>query len=286
MHKPIQLVATCDGAYLAPLRCAVASCVINNPGETFCLHLLHSSVDHRDLLRMDGYCRHLGVGFCDHLVDRSAFDGIYASKRYPQEMYYRLLAPHVLDEERGRALYLDPDVLVINPLRPLVEVDLQGHAFAAASHLDAAHPVTGLNQIRLDTTGAYFNTGVILMDIPAARRAIDPVGMMAYARDHEAEMLFPDQDLFNALYGSMTLEVPDKLWNYDARKYTDYLVRTGGASTMAWVMENTSILHFCGRDKPWNAGYHGRFDALYKNYMMIATRAEALACVGGEGSGR
>lgn len=110
--------------------------------------------------------------------------------------------------------------------------------------------------------------------------------MMAYARDHEAEMLFPDQDLFCALYGASTLEVPDKLWNYDARKYTDYLVRTGGESTMAWVMENTSILHFCGRDKPWSASYHGRFDALYKNYMMIAARAAERAWAEEEERGR
>lgn len=286
MHKPIQLVATCDGAYLAPLRRAVVSCAINNPDERFCLHLLHSSVEQRDLACMDAYCRYLGVDFCDHVIDRSAFDGIYASKRYPQEMYYRLLAPHVLGDQEGRALYLDPDVLVINPLRPLLETDLGECAFAAASHLDSVHPVTGLNRIRLDTTGAYFNTGVILMDLPAARRVIDPVGMMAYAREHEVEMLFPDQDLFNALYSSFAVEVPDKLWNYDARKYTDYLVRTGGASTMPWVMENTAILHFCGRDKPWNAGYHGRFDALYKNYMMIAARAQARACGEGGDCGR
>lgn len=286
MHKPIQIVATCDEAYLAPLRRVAVSCVINNPGETFCLHLLHSSIDDRELLRMGAYCRYLGVSFCDHVIDRSAFDDIYASKRYPQEMYYRLLAPHVLDDVQGRVLYLDPDVLVINPLRPLLELDLEGKAFAAASHLDAAHPVTGINRIRLDTEGAYFNTGVILMDMPAARRAIDPTSMMAYARDHEMEMLFPDQDLFNAMYGAFTFEVPDKLWNYDARKYTDYLVRTGGSSTMPWVMENTSILHFCGRDKPWNAGYHGRFDALYKNYKMIAARAAERAWAEGGERGR
>ncbi len=286
MRKPIELIATCDGAYLAPLRSAMASCVINNPGEKFCLHLLHSTVDKKSLLHMDAYCRYLGIDFCAHGIDRSLFDGAYASKRYPQEVYYRLLAPYVLAEVEGRALYLDPDVLVINPLRPLVEVDLKGRAFAAASHLDAAHPVTGINKIRLDTTGAYFNTGVILMDMPAARHAIDPAGMMAYARGHEAEMLFPDQDLFCALYGASALEVPDKLWNYDARKYTDYLVRTGGESTMAWVMENTSILHFCGRDKPWSASYHGRFDALYKNYMMIAARAAERAWAEEEERGR
>ena len=81
MRKPIELIATCDGAYLAPLRSAMASCVINNPGERFCLHLLHSTVDEKSLLHMDAYCRYLGVDFCAHGIDRSLFDGAYASKR-------------------------------------------------------------------------------------------------------------------------------------------------------------------------------------------------------------
>lgn len=159
MRKPIELIATCDGAYLAPLRSAMASCVINNPGESFCLHLLHSTVDEKSLLHMDAYCRYLGVDFCAHGIDRSLFDGAYASKRYPQEVYYRLLAPHVLAEVEGRALYLDPDVLVINPLRPLVEADLKGRAFAAASHLDAAHPRYGHQQDSPGYHGGVFQHG-------------------------------------------------------------------------------------------------------------------------------
>lgn len=270
----IELVATCDAAYLGPLRRALVSCVINNPGEDIGLHLIHGSLKQSDLRGMADFCEAIGLRFEAHAIDHSAFDGMYASKRYPQEMYYRLLAPHVLGESTGRLLYLDPDVLVVNPLRPLIDVDLGGKAFAAASHLDAVHPVTSLNHMRLDTTSAYFNTGVILMDAPAARRVVDPVSLMAYAGEHEVEMVFPDQDIFNALFGGETLEVPDSVWNYDARKYADYLVRTGGKSTMSWVMQHTAILHFCGRDKPWNPGYRGRFDALYKNYMAIAARVD------------
>ena len=39
-------------------------------------------------------------------------------------MYYRLLAPHLLPGQVDRVLYLDPDILVINPIRPLWDTDL------------------------------------------------------------------------------------------------------------------------------------------------------------------
>lgn len=50
------------------------------------------------------------------------------SKQYPKEMYYRLLAAQILPAELDKVLYLDPDILVINSLRPLWELGLEGQA--------------------------------------------------------------------------------------------------------------------------------------------------------------
>lgn len=281
MTDTIELVVCCDENYMPPLRTMLMSVVINNPGERFRLWLLHSTVGARALEELDSYCSLLGMRFDAVTVDREAFEEARSSKRYPQEMYYRMFAPRMITEAHSRLLYLDPDILVINPLRALWEIDLEGNSFAAASHLDAVHPATALNKVRLDTDHQYFNTGVILMDAEAARKVIVPSELLEYAQDHEYSILFPDQDLFNALYGCYTLAVKDVLWNYDARKYADYYLRTMGSSTMQWVMANTSILHFCGREKPWQQGYSGRFDALYKNYDQVAQRAFARAVAQG-----
>ncbi len=37
-------------------------------------------------------------------------------------------------------------------------------------------------------------------------------------------------------------------------------------------MSNTAILHFCGRDKPWNPKYRGQFASLYKHYAFRTNR--------------
>ncbi len=52
----------------------------------------------------------------------------------------------------------------------------------------------------------------------------------------------------------------------------DNSIRTGGEATLDWVMNNTAILHFCGRDKPWAPKYRGQFAALYKHYATLARR--------------
>ena len=43
----------------------------------------------------------------------------------------------------------------------------------------------------------------------------------------------------NAVFGSRTRELDDFLWNYDARNYSTYLLRSGGICDMDWVMSHT-----------------------------------------------
>ena len=89
------------------------------------------------------------------------------------------------------------------------------------------------------------------MDLDAARRFIDPAALFAFTRKHAQELLFPDQDLLNMLYGERVLALDDAVWNYDARNYSNYYLRSGGDCDMDWVFTHTAVLHFCGKAKPW-----------------------------------
>lgn len=268
----LEIVVTCDEGYLGPLRTMLLSLRANNRAENIRVWILHRGIPQVVLESLAVFCGRIKIELAPRMVDQALFAHARSSERYPQEMYYRMVAPHVIDADIDRALYLDPDILIINPLTPLFDIVLGDCVFAAASHTDAVHPATALNNVRLNTNEVYFNTGVILMDIRRAKALIDPDEISAFAREHERKLLFPDQDIFNALYGERTLPVPDQVWNYDARKYPDNIIRTGGEATLDWVMNNTAILHFCGRDKPWAPKHRGQFAALYKHYATLARR--------------
>lgn len=271
-QRTLEIVVTCDEGYLGPLRIMLLSLRANNRAENIRVWILHRGIPQLALESLAVFCGHIEIELAPRMVDQALFAHARSSERYPQEMYYRMLAPHVIDADINRALYLDPDILIINPLTPIFDIELGACVFAAASHTDAIHPATALNNVRLNTSELYFNTGVILMDMRRAKALIDPDEIFAFAMEHERKLLFPDQDIFNALYGEHTLPVPDQVWNYDARKYPDNIIRTGGEATLDWVMNNTAILHFCGRDKPWAPKYRGQFAALYKHYATLARR--------------
>ena len=268
----IKLLATLDEKYLPPLQVLLTSLYINNPGEKMELYILHSGIPTRALEAVEKQCIGFGYKMISIQIGSSYFTDAPITKQYPREMYYRLLAPHLLPSDLSRILYLDPDTLVINPVRPLWETKLDGRLFAAAAHMGKTDFINSINQVRLGTESNYFNSGVLLMDLEAGRREIIPQEIYQYAEEHSKELLLPDQDILNAMYGSRILEVEDIIWNYDARNYNTYLLRSGGVSDMDWVLGNTVILHFCGKSKPWKQGYFHRFGILYKHYMQLTRR--------------
>lgn len=129
----MNILLTLDENYLLPCKVMLDSLFASNPAETdVTVYLLHSAIPAEKLEELASFCAALGAALRPIAVDAALFESAPTSKRYPKEMYYRLLSPLILPREVERVLYLDPDMLIINPLRPLWEMDLYGKAFAAA----------------------------------------------------------------------------------------------------------------------------------------------------------
>ncbi|MDO5390845.1 MAG: glycosyltransferase family 8 protein [Eubacteriales bacterium] len=266
----INILVTFDKNYINPFRVMIKSLAISNPMETFHIWLLHSAIPQEDLFALTEYCSKQKITLTAIEIDRELFKNAPVSKQYPQEMYYRMMAPLMLPNGLERVLYLDPDILVINSIRSLWEMQLENYSFAAASHgfvLDEF--IDEVNKARLGTEHDYFNTGVLLIDLKRARTITKAEEIYRCVIDKANQLILPDQDVFNCLYGSYTVQIADEIWNYDARYYSAYLLKSEGKFDLDWVMQNTVFLHFCGKQKPWKKKYSGRFSALYKHYMNL-----------------
>lgn len=269
----MNLLLTLDENYLLPCKVMLDSFFASNPREKdVTVYLLHSAIPGGKLAELDTFCAAFGAKLIPIAVEPTLFENAPTSKRYPKEMYYRLLSPLILPRQVERVLYLDPDMLIINPLRPLWEQNLGGKVFAAASHTGLTEMANEINQRRLDTEHEYFNSGVMLIDLKAARSLVTAEDVFRCVSEHEKELILPDQDVFNMLYGKQTLPVEDVLWNYDVRNYAKYLIRSSGSHDLNWVMDNTAVLHFCGKNKPWHGDYKNPFGMLYLHYQNLTLR--------------
>ena len=266
----MNLLLTLDENYLPPCKVMLCSFFASNPNETdVTVYLLHSAIPGDKLEELAGFCALFGAKLRPVTVDTALFETAPTSQRYPQEMYYRLLAGEILPPEVETVLYLDPDILIINPVTPLLDLDCRGKTFAAAAHTGKTELANDINRIRLGTEGKYFNSGVMRMDLKLARERVRPEEIFRFVREHPEKLLLPDQDVLNSLYGSDIFELDDAVWNYDARRYSSYLLRSGGAADTNWVMAHTAVLHFCGSAKPWKPRYPYRFGVLYQHYQQL-----------------
>mgnify|MGYP001516673619 CR=1 FL=1 len=246
----MNILVTLDRNYLPPLRVMLGSLLRNDPGETFEIYAIGDGLLPEDWAALEELCA--GRGRIHPLeVPADLFADAPVARYWTRAMYYRLLAAELLPRSLDRVLYLDPDILVINPVRALYDTDLEGDLMAAATHTGLLAGITDpVNRLRLENyeAEAYYNSGVLVMDLSAMRREVRPGDIFDYARED------------------------DSLWNYDARRFDRYLLLSQGERDMDWVMDHTAILHFCGKRKPWNHSYQGRFSALYKHYQRLVER--------------
>ena len=201
-------------------------------------------------------------------VPEELFADFPETARYPRQIYYRLAAPLLLPRELDRILYLDVDVVVINSLRPFYEVDFESSYFVGCTH--TREFLTKLNQARLqsDKAVAYINTGVLLMNLNVLRQVIRLEEISAYVREHEKALIMPDQDILTALYGA-EIKLVDSLHYHPSARVLNFYNGSHPKEKrdVNWVRRNTAIIHYCGRNKPWNEGYTGTLGVFYRELM-------------------
>lgn len=268
----MNLLFAIDDHYVDQLATVLWSIKLNSQPQPIDVYVIFDQ-DFRSQELLAQACQLLGMTFHPVPVKASDFADAPVTDRYPKTIYYRLLAHEYLPQDLDRILYLDADVLCINDLTPLYETDLTGKLYASSIHTNLTGTTDVINKIRLQNFAAdgYYNSGVLLMNLPAIRQEVHRADIFKYIQDHL--LILPDQDVLNALYGTEIKAVPDELYNLDARNLLIYETISFGEWTLDWVIQHTVIVHYDGRNKPWLPEVNsGRLTALYKHYFQQTRR--------------
>ncbi len=275
----INILVTLDAKYIPPLKVLLNSMFLNNKDEKFTIYLLHSSLTQSDLDHIQDFVASFGHTFHPIFVADHYFRDAPVLRHYTKEMYYRLAAHKFLPESVDRILYLDPDIIVLNPIREFYEMDFEGNLFIAAEHEFTARIALPFNRLRLKVPQAkgYFNTGVLLMNVKLMRELVHMDDIYEFIEENKLLLLLPDQDVMNGLYWDKIKKVDSFRYNYDARYYDRMkLIPNIKYNDINWIEKNTVFLHYCGKDKPWNPGYKGDLGAYYHKYNPENDAAELV----------
>ncbi|UWU16830.1 glycosyltransferase family 8 protein (plasmid) [Rhizobium sullae] len=187
-----------------------------------------------------------------------------ASGRWTKATLARLYIDEIIDESIDRVLYIDADVLVVDPIDAIFQSDLHGNVIGAVDDYVTAFPDKAKKRelkLGLRHGPRYFNAGVILLDSKAVRTT----GLFKMAREllqSGARYDANDQDVLNIAFQG-AWEPLNPRWN----------VQTG---IMPFVRDPV-IVHFTGRRKPWQSSIrwmHTPYAHEYRQMLLQTSWAE------------
>ena len=269
----MNILVTLNSGYLKQLCIMLTSLCSSNPNENFDVYIVHSDLtpENFEFLQQQAFCNQCKI--INTKIDNSLLKDAPVSERFPIEMYYRIFAPSYLPQEMDRILYLDPDLVVINPIDKLYNIEFGSNLMAAASHIKNK-TLRKFNQKRLalNSTKTYFNSGVLLMNLALLRKVQDPQEIYSYIRHKRNRLFLPDQDVINGVYGNRIIELDSLIYNLSEKYLTHHnlnLKNKHKRVNLMWVKNNSVVVHYCGRNKPWKASYRGKLGAFYNKYAAL-----------------
>jgi len=260
--EPVVIALASNERYFPGLYCAVASAL--------------SHLDTRrdvDLKVLDGGISQTSRDTVSKLIDRvrgvvrlefvtvnpSVFGKATLGPGESHMTYCRILLPHLLDVPR--LIYLDCDVLVFRDLVPLFDLQLApGKLLAAVRDSETLSladdsPIIA-DAINLPREGAYFNCGVMLMNLDELRKQEFFERAVEFL-DTKSAYRFWDQSAINFLLYGQIQALPEywnrASWGFDTQQNNDL----------------DCVLHYT-TSAPWLGGRRGPAQVLFERLAADA----------------
>jgi lipopolysaccharide biosynthesis glycosyltransferase len=260
--EPIVLALASNERYFPGLYCAVASALSYlDSARKLDLRVLDGGISQTSRDSLSKLINRLGgaVRLQFVPVNPSTFGKATLGPGESHMTYCRILLPHLLDVPR--LIYLDCDVLVFRDLAPLFDLELSpGKVLAAARDSETLSladdsPMLA-DETNLPREGAYFNCGVMLMNLDELRkqeffdRAVEFLNKKSSYR-------FWDQSAINFLLYGQIDELPEywnrASWSFDAQHNNNL----------------HCVLHYT-TSAPWLRGKRGPAQVLFERFAIDA----------------
>ncbi len=267
----MNILVTLNSGYVPPLCVMLRSLVQSNPRTAFDVYVAYSALQESDFEKIGEAVEGSGSRIIAVRVPAELFSGAPILKRISKETYYRLFAAAYLPKSLDRILYIDPDTLIVGNLSPLYNIDFGENFYAGCGHL--APFVNFINTARLGMMphSTYINAGVLMLNLHALRSFFAPQEVFSYMRGHAHTLFLADQDVLNALYGERILQLDENIYNLDERCFRRLCAQRGEAAAWDFVRNNTCIVHYNGKYKPWKPNYKGALHILYPTALQPGT---------------
>lgn len=193
MTNRINVLYTCDNAYLPLTSISMASVISNNPDSDICFYIATESKENKDFDKLVNFysnnkqitIKHLDCKEYDSLLESKNLDK-WGSKSF--YVYWKLFAYDKLDVDY--IWYLDSDELCLSKIE---NPDLLDKAIGGT--LDSAH--ASFNKVaHINDNYYFFNTGALFINVNNWKKNNCTEKIVNYIKEMKYKPLMCDQDIF------------------------------------------------------------------------------------------
>jgi len=256
MEEMMHIAFGFDNNYSMPCGVAVTSVCETTPGP-ICFHaLIAEDVTEDTKQKLESVVLSHGNKICFYDVSPSSFSDIPDPTCISKSAYNRLLIPDILPGDVEKVIYLDSDLVILRSLREMWDIQLVEDEPAAMAIDSGCSNVKFHNRIGIPLSQAYYNSGVMLMNLRYWRR--EQIGRKCIRKAEENNYPLVDQDAINVVIGSkvrnlhlrFNLQIflllrPEDEWLIDKSRYFNQVYE---------AKERPVVIHFVEGLKPWHEG--------------------------------
>lgn len=278
----INVMSGADEAYALPLATMLHSLLANvDSGVSIRLYLIDGGFTARTRRQLtDLVERHpLPVSISWVSTDLSEFARLPTLPYLSPVSYARLKLPGLLPDV-DRAIYVDADLVVQGDVLELWQTDVGEAPIGAVQDfgvptVSAPYGIRAYDELELEPTRKYFNSGVLLIDMTTWRKQHLSERALQYLNEYSDELQIADQEALNVAVQDQWHRL-DPTWNLTTEYFTHYKAdscpthdfgKRGDCRSVDDLPDSAAIVHYTSASKPWNADCDHPLRHLFHTYL-------------------
>jgi lipopolysaccharide biosynthesis glycosyltransferase len=249
----IHVALAFDKNYLAQSYALITSLFQQHKQGELAFHVIATGLSADEIRALQAYVHQEKHGIQFYSVDESTINKFVLINQWTHAVYLRLFFPLIVPTTVSTIIYLDVDTIVTNPLYELWKMDVGMLPLAAVyDNYVKTQPLLGITK-----EGEYFNSGVMLINIPRWNALAISEKAMAYLHHNPEKILFVDQCGLNAVLKGLWMKLPSK-FNF---MYPS-VPATASKRELKNLLQNIVVVHYT-LQRPWHMLCRNRLAYLY-----------------------
>lgn len=251
--------------YLQHACVTIISLLENNKELDFKIYIIFDGLNNQDKEMMRELVKNYKCKLIFLEVQDEMLDNVPTKGRQTKVVYYNLLIPKLIDEEK--LYYLDVDLVVNGSIKEFYEIDFKD---TYAIGVEDWKPFDRHDNFNMNKDAKYLNNGSMILNLKKIKQDNLYKECMECIKNHYEKLQFLDQDVINIVFNGQWITAPLKYNAISSYVRKSFLKNTYfDKNEILEAYNNPTVIHYTGGRKPWHYKSRNKFRHLYWKYLAM-----------------